>query len=79
MTCPGYDGRVAQMRSVDSSAVEAVGYDADTRTLYVRYADGDTYAYDDVPPDVHRWLLRSDSIGGYLNRVVKPAYAGREV
>jgi hypothetical protein len=58
---------------VDSSAVESVGYDARSRTLEVEYADGGgVYRYFDVPPRAHDQLLRAESIGGYVNRRIKP-------
>jgi len=59
-------------RSVDSSAVASVGYDAGSRTLEVEFAGGAIYRYLDVPPRVHAQLLSAESAGGYVNRRVKP-------
>ena len=59
-------------RSVDSSAVVSVGYDAPARVLEVEYAGGAVYRYLDVPSRVHEQLLRAESVGGYVNRRVKP-------
>lgn len=33
-----------KMEFVDSSSVEAVGYDADEREIYIQFIDGGTYA-----------------------------------
>lgn len=57
---------------MESRAVASVGYDASSRTLEVEYAGGGIYRYLDVPPRVHEQLLRTDSIGGYVNKRVKP-------
>ena len=63
----------------DSSAIAALGYDDEAEELYVQWAGGDVYVYSGVPPMVYKILLREESKGGYLNRVIKPRYASREV
>lgn len=62
------------MHYVDSSNVEAVGYDSNSRELHVQFLSGGYYVYHDVPQDVYDDLLASPSIGSFLNRVVKPSY-----
>jgi len=42
-----------------SKALEKVGYDADARTLRVRFRHGGLYDYLDVPPEVFDGLLQS--------------------
>jgi hypothetical protein len=66
-----------QMEYVDSSNIEAIGYDADARELWVRFVSGSTYVYANVPPATHNDIMRADSKGSYLNREVKPNYAYR--
>jgi lysyl-tRNA synthetase class 2 len=61
-------------RSVESSAVGSVGYDAVARTLEIEYEGGGVYRYLGVPPRAYELLLRSDSVGGYVNRRIKPYY-----
>lgn len=56
-----------------SSIVSAVGYDAATTTLAVRFTDGSEYHYSDVPEDVYQGLLAADSAGAYFNQYVKDA------
>ena len=68
-----------RMEPVESSSVVAVGYDGATNELWIEFEGGTTYAYSLVPPSVHRELLRSGSIGRYVNSTVKPRYAAREV
>ena len=59
---------------VSSSVVAAVGYDAGRRVLEVTFHNERTYYYVDVPASVHREFLRAESIGTYLNEVIKPRY-----
>jgi len=66
-------------RSVESSAVESVGYDAEAHTLEVEYAGGAVYRYLDVPPRVHEQLWQEASVGGYVNRRVKPYHRAERV
>ncbi len=67
------------MTPVDSSNIEAVGYDASNRELYVRFLNNRTYAYSEVPAELHEELLRAPSKGSFLNRAIKGAYAYREL
>ena len=59
---------------VDSSAANAVRYNAKRRWLDVEYSNGRRYRYFDVPAEVHQELLAADSIGTYLNQCIKPDY-----
>jgi hypothetical protein len=62
---------------VESSAVEAVGYDAEGHELWIRYTGGAVYAYLDVPEEAHRALFEAESIGAFVNVEVKPNYRYR--
>jgi hypothetical protein len=62
------------MQMVDSSSIEAVGYDADNASIYIRFLSGDTYVYSGADQGTFDALLNADSVGSYLNRVVKPSY-----
>lgn len=63
-----------EMEYVDSSNIEAIGYDAEARELWVRFTSGSTYVYSDVPPATYDDIMRADSKGSYLNREIKPNY-----
>jgi hypothetical protein len=67
-----HDG--VEKRSVKSKAVKSLLYDDATRTLDVEFASASTYRYFDVPRDVYEWLLRVDSKGTFVNRLVKEKY-----
>lgn len=68
-----------KMQYVSSSNVEAVGYDAAARELWVRFISGDTYVYSGVDQGTHQGLLSAASIGSYLNRVIKGNYPYQKV
>ena len=59
---------------VESSAIDAVGYDAARRALSVAYKGGREYVYLDVPPEVFDALLKAESKGKFVNAEVKPRY-----
>ena len=57
---------------VDSSNIEAVGYDPDSKTLGVRFKDGGIYHYEGVSPEKHQALLESKSAGSHFHQHIKP-------
>ena len=64
---------------VASSSIRAVGYDAATLRLYVRFHSGDTYVYEWVSPRAHRALMNAESIGAHFNREIRPRHAYAQV
>ncbi len=65
--------------TVVSTNVDSVGYDRESRTLEIAFLSGGVYQYDNVPPSVHTALLQADSIGAYVNTVLKKRYRSRQV
>ena len=64
-----------EMHYVDSTNVEAIGYDSDTMELHVRFLkSGETYVYYNVEEWVFNELMQADSKGKYLNRNIKGRY-----
>lgn len=69
------------MKPVTSSQISAVGYDADSQTLAIRFADrvrkdgtpipGATYHYYDIPQAAHQALVGSDSIGSHFHQHIR--------
>lgn len=57
---------------VDSSNIEAVGYD--NEQLHVWFTSGGYYIYSDVPRQIFDDLLNASSKGSFLNREVKGVY-----
>jgi len=63
------------MQYVDSSNIEAIGYDISSQELHVRFLkSGDTYVYYAVDEWVFVEFMQSDSKGKYLNANIKPNY-----
>jgi hypothetical protein len=62
---------------VQSSALRAVGYDIDSRTLEIEFRSGSVYDYLDVPPEEALGLLQSASLGRYFGRRIRGSYPAR--
>jgi hypothetical protein len=67
-----------EFKPVSSSAIEAVGYDDENRTLHVRFHSGSTYSYENVDPEEHRALIEADSVGAHFAKHIRPHYQGRK-
>ena len=65
---------MVEMNYVDSSNVEAIGYEPGAQELYVRFLSGDTYVYHGIPEEVYDELMAAPSKGSYLNRMIKGSY-----
>lgn len=54
------------MIPVESSMIDSVGYDEETRCLQVVFNTGKVYCYEGVPPEVFQGLLAAESKGRYM-------------
>ncbi len=63
-----------EMISVSSSAISAVGYDADTQRMKIRFTEGKTYDFCRVPPYIFNGLLTAGSKGTYYNDHIRDRY-----
>ena len=64
-----------EMQYVDSSNIEAIGYEPNNQELHVRFLkSGETYVYYNVEGWVFQELLQADSKGIYLNSCIKNRY-----
>lgn len=63
-----------EMVSVRSSAIEAVGYDASSRRMKIRFVQGETYDFCNVPADRYQSFMSSHSKGTYYNDHIKDRY-----
>lgn len=59
------------MRFVDSSTIEAIGYDPESRELYIQFVGSALYVYLDVDQETYEGLMSADSKGSYFNHEVK--------
>ena len=52
---------MVDMNYVDSSNIEAIGYDTDAQELHVRFLSGATYIYHGVPQETYDNLMAAPS------------------
>lgn len=62
------------LKPVDSSNIEAVGYDPANKTMAVRFKGGNVYHYHDVEQDAHAALIGAKSIGNHFHTNIKNSY-----
>ena len=55
-----------KLQPVESTTIEAVGYDETTSTLEVVFNSNKTYGYFEVPKTVYLQLMAYDSKGSYI-------------
>lgn len=70
----GNTGQPPRMEPLDSSALASAGYDADSRTLFIRFREGGIYAYLDVPPGIVGELKAAASKGAFFRTRIDPAF-----
>ncbi len=64
-----------EMHYVDSSNIEAIGYESDLQELHVRFLKGgETYVYYGVEEWVFQEMMQADSKGRYLIDNIKGQY-----
>lgn len=61
-----------KFKSVDSSNVAGVSYDAKELTLHVLFKDGRHYAYGGIAGETFAAMMDSPSIGSFIHRSIKP-------
>lgn len=59
------------MTPVQSSNINAIGHDAETKTLTVRFHNGTEYAYRNVEADTFVKILAAPSVGSAFHTLVK--------
>jgi len=59
------------MVAVDSSMIEAIGYDSNSYILVVDFTKGGSYSYLGVPKAVYDGLLSAESVGKAFHATVK--------
>lgn len=60
------------LNEVESSTIEAVGYEG--TTLEVKFKTGKTYRYQAVPEQVYNELMGSSSKGSYFAKHIRNEY-----
>ena len=65
---------MVEMQYVDSSNINAVGYDEDKEALLVEFNSGDTYQYENVPEQAYRDLMDAESMGSHFHTFIRSVY-----
>ena len=67
-----------KMQEVQSSAMQAIGYDKESQTLRIKYSETSTYEYACFPEEEWKALQSADSKGRMLGHI-RRAYTGVKV
>lgn len=62
------------MALVESEGIAEIEYRGVDARLFVRFVDGEWYAYFDVPPEVHRAFVAADSHGRFFQEHIRGEY-----
>jgi hypothetical protein len=68
-----------ELHQVESSMIQAFGYDAETETLLVIFNSGKAYEYFKVPQDISEGLVLDNSKGSYMRSLIIDQYPYRKV
>ena len=63
-----------EMKAVNSSMVNRLGYDEASRELHVEFKSGSVYKYTNVDSSVYEVIVKSESIGKAINSELKDKY-----
>jgi KTSC domain len=63
-----------QLVPVYSSSLAALGYDADSQGLHIRFRNGQTYKYLSVPQSTFEALMRAPSKGTFFSDNIKERF-----
>ena len=63
------------MHPVKSSQIAYIGYEEDTKELFVTFTNGSVYKYEDVPKYQFDSLMAATSVGRYFGDFIKNSYS----
>jgi hypothetical protein len=67
------------MHFVNSSQISYVGYDKETKELFIKFKNNSVYRYARVPQDEYNNLLKAESVGKYFTEHIKNEYEGIKI
>ena len=68
-----------KMIALDSSTMNATGYDAALKKLRIVFSKNEVYDYKNVPPKVFEGLLQAKSKGTFFNLHIKEKFAYEKI
>lgn len=63
----------------NSSNIDQLRYDDQRGQMYIKFKNGRTYKYNDVPYDVWNQFISAPSIGKFFYSTIKDVYKGVQV
>ncbi len=60
-----------ELKKIQSSTIQGIGYDKESKVLYVEFNSGATYSYEDISEEEYKSLMEDQSPGSKLRRIVK--------
>ena len=66
------------LKTVESSFIEAVGFDYDKNELTIKFKSGEIYVYERVPRFVYDGLIGAHSVGKYFKTNIDHRYHFRK-
>lgn len=67
------------MKVVNSSNIESIDYNPESKTLSVKFKNGGSYQYHEVSPEAYQGLESAESIGKHLHSHIKPKHRTSKV
>ncbi len=67
------------MPRVQSESIRWVGYDAEHKTLFVRFMDGELYSFDGVERRFYRELLKAESKSYFVRETLQRRFVTRHL
>lgn len=68
-----------ELTRVESSNIEAIGYDEARRTLRIKFKSGQSFDYLGVPIGIYREMMGAESKGKYLTAHVKGRFNSQKL
>lgn len=59
------------LKDVQSSNIEKIGYNEEFENLYIKYKSGRVYAFEKVPKELYEGLDKAESKGSFMNSNIK--------
>lgn len=63
--------KLPQLNPVNSSHIEAVGYDATKKKLFIKFNSGHIWHYTPVTEGGYHEFLKAESVGTYFHKHIK--------
>ncbi len=64
---------------VQSSNIDSIAYDEATKTAYVKFNNGSSHSYADVPKDLFEQFSSAESKGSFFNESIKNSFTASKL